>query len=233
MNDIDANINEKLKQQKAAASKAAKSAGETAARTMAEAARTADEAVARAEHVIEDAAMGHTADRVMHALEHEGRLDPAARALAGFANKVIPAGRVRDLLHGVPFGHPLHPAIVQAPLGMWMSANLLDLMPGAGRAATALVGAGVVAAIPAALSGQVDYARLPHVQQRVGVAHWLSVAVTGSLYGASFVARVSGHRRLGKRLALAGLVGGAVAGYLGGHLAYRESGGGGRPALAM
>ncbi|MCL2516747.1 MAG: hypothetical protein FWD85_05130 [Microbacteriaceae bacterium] len=170
------------------------------------------------------------AEGLVHALEHEGRLDPAARLLAKWADLVVPAGRVRDLLHGVPIGHPAHPAFVQAPLGFWMSANLLDLMPGTETPAMALIGAGVVAAVPAALSGQVDFARLPHVQQRVGVVHWAAVAATGSLYGASLVARLMGHRALGKQLALAGLIGVSLAGYLGGHLAYRGSGGAPRPA---
>ncbi|MGW9209755.1 hypothetical protein ACWGR4_22540 [Embleya sp. NPDC055664] len=34
----------------------------------------------------------------------------------------LPQGTVRDTLHGVPLGHPVHPLLVQVPIGTWLSA---------------------------------------------------------------------------------------------------------------
>jgi hypothetical protein len=40
------------------------------------------------------------------------------------AVRLLPPGRVRDALHGVWLGHPLHPVLVQLPVGTWLSASL-------------------------------------------------------------------------------------------------------------
>jgi nitrite reductase/ring-hydroxylating ferredoxin subunit/uncharacterized membrane protein len=168
---------------------------------------------------------GRVVGRVIKTIEGEERLDPIAKALTGAVQKLVPAGPVRDLLHGVPIGHPAHPFLVQFPLGAWMSANVLDLFPGGWIPATALIGAGTAAAGPAALAGAVDFTAAHPEQQRVGVVHWASNLTAVGLYGASFVARISGHRKAGKKLAFAGLVVASVGGYLGGHLAYRQASG--------
>jgi nitrite reductase/ring-hydroxylating ferredoxin subunit/uncharacterized membrane protein len=166
---------------------------------------------------------GRAVGRLIKSIEGQERLDAVAQPLSGFVQKLIPAGPVRDLLHGVPIGHPAHPFLVQFPLGAWMSANVLDLLPGGWVPATALIGAGTAAAAPAAAAGAVDFAAAHPEQQRVGVVHWASNTVTVALYGASFLARLGGKRTAGKRLALAGLVVASVGGYLGGHLAYRQA----------
>jgi nitrite reductase/ring-hydroxylating ferredoxin subunit len=166
---------------------------------------------------------GRAVGRAIATIEADERLDKLAQPLMGFIQKLIPEGPVRDLLHGTPIGHPAHPFLVQIPLGAWMSANVLDLLPGGWIPATALIGVGTAAAAPAAAAGAVDLAAAHPEQQRVGLIHWASVATAGALYGASFVARLSGNRKAGKRLALAGLVAASVGGYLGGHLAYRQA----------
>ncbi|WP_245979617.1 Rieske 2Fe-2S domain-containing protein [Gryllotalpicola protaetiae] len=166
---------------------------------------------------------GRAVGRLIKTIEGEERLDKLAQPLMGFIQKLVPEGPVRDLLHGVPLGHPAHPFLVQFPLGAWTSANVLDLIPGGWIPATALVGVGTAAAIPAAAAGAVDFAAAHPEQQRVGLVHWASVATAGTLYGASFVARISGNKKAGKRLAFAGLVAASVGGYLGGHLAYRQA----------
>ncbi|KIF01023.1 (2Fe-2S)-binding protein, partial [Streptomyces sp. RSD-27] len=63
---------------------------------------------------------------------------PQADALiAGLrrAIRALPLGPARDLLHGRPLGHPAHPVLVQVPVGTWLSAGVLDLLPGRQRAA--------------------------------------------------------------------------------------------------
>jgi len=166
---------------------------------------------------------GRAVGRLIKTIESEERLDPLAQKLSGFIQKLVPTGPMRDLLHGVPIGHPAHPFLVQVPLGAWMSANVLDALPGGWIPATALVGVGTAAAAPAALAGAVDFSSANPDQQRVGVVHWAANTVGVALYGASLVARLGGRRRAGKTLALAGLAAVSVGGYLGGHLAYRQA----------
>ncbi|GAA4165011.1 hypothetical protein GCM10022286_27560 [Gryllotalpicola daejeonensis] len=166
---------------------------------------------------------GRAVGRLIKTIEGDERLDKIAAPVSDFLQKLIPPGPVRDLLHGTPLGHPAHPFLVQVPLGAWMSANVLDLLPGGWIPATALVGVGTAAAIPAAATGATDFSAANREHQRVGLIHWASVATAGALYGASFVARLSGNRKAGKRLALAGLAAASVGGYLGGHIAYHQA----------
>ncbi|MGH3200753.1 MAG: hypothetical protein ACRDOA_09735 [Streptosporangiaceae bacterium] len=56
--------------------------------------------------------------------EHDSRLDKAVSA-GQRAARLIRPGKVRDVLHGVWLGHPLHPVLVQAPVGAWLSASIM------------------------------------------------------------------------------------------------------------
>jgi nitrite reductase/ring-hydroxylating ferredoxin subunit len=132
-------------------------------------------------------------------------------------------GRVRDVLHGVWLGHPLHPALVQVPIGAWTSAGVLDMLPGGRRAATLLIGVGTVSAVPAIVAGWNDWSALTREQRRVGLVHAAANALALGLYAASLVARMSGDHRMGRRLAYAGLGSVSIGGYLGGHLSYRQA----------
>lgn len=74
-------------------------------------------------------------------LEQASALDRVGDRLQRVVQGILRPQRVRDLLHGVWLGHPLHPALVQVPVGAWMSAAMVDLMlPDQRRAATTLVG---------------------------------------------------------------------------------------------
>jgi nitrite reductase/ring-hydroxylating ferredoxin subunit/uncharacterized membrane protein len=63
-----------------------------------------------------------TVDRV-EAIEALDRVSEPAKSLV---QRVLPR-RVRDFLNGVWLGHPLHPALVQVPVGSWVSASVLDM----------------------------------------------------------------------------------------------------------
>ncbi|HEY2674105.1 MAG TPA: DUF2231 domain-containing protein [Rugosimonospora sp.] len=93
-------------------------------------------------------------------------------------------GRVRDALHGVWLGHPLHPALVQVPVGAWFSAAVLDALPGMERSATVLVGAGTASAVPAVLAGWNDWSDLSTQPRRVGLVHAVANGVGIGLYTA-------------------------------------------------
>ncbi|MFC4242994.1 Rieske 2Fe-2S domain-containing protein [Gryllotalpicola reticulitermitis] len=169
--------------------------------------------------------VGRATGRVLAAIEHDDRLDPLAQSLTKTVQKLVPEGPLRDLLHGAPLGHPAHPFLVQIPLGTWTSAAVLDMLPFGWFPATALIGVGTVAAVPAAVTGSVDWSAGHPEQQRVGLVHWAANATAVVLYSASLAARLTGHKRVGKRLAFAGFAAVSVGGYIGGHLAYRQASG--------
>lgn len=157
-------------------------------------------------------------------LENAGWLDPAASWVARTVRTVLPTG-LKDILHGVPLGHPLHPLLIVVPLGAWSSAAALDVLPGNERAARLLVGLGVLSAAPTALAGAADFSELDTEQQRTGVVHQASNVLALGLYAASWLARVRGGQGLGRTLGFAGLAVTMAGGFLGGHLSYRQGAG--------
>src|SRR3712207_5470046 len=88
-------------------------------------------------------------DRVADVSSFDKVIEPARRAV----DAALRPQAVKDLLHGTWLGHPLHPVLVQVPVGAWVSAGLLDAIPRLRPAATVLIGTGVAAARPAAMSG--------------------------------------------------------------------------------
>lgn len=132
---------------------------------------------------------------------------------------------LRQLLHGVPAGHPLHPLLVQVPLGAWLSAGLLDLVPGNHRAARTLTAVGLASSGIATAAGYVDWAELDREQQRTGWVHSMVNFAAMTLFGLSWWDRRRGNHGRGKLFGFAGLVVVSAGGYLGGHLAYRQRAG--------
>ena len=76
----------------------------------------------------------------MSRLEQESRLDRLVSAGQPAARLIRP-GRLRDTLHGVWLGHPLHPMLIQVPVGAWLSVAILDLSRRDERASRQLVAA--------------------------------------------------------------------------------------------
>ncbi len=150
-------------------------------------------------------------------------LDRVTWPLTSAVNGILPPGPVRDLLHGVPIGHALHPLLVQVPVGAWTSAALLDLLPGQQRAADTLIALGVLAFPPAAISGWTDWSVQHPQQKRVGVVHAVSNGIAAGLYAGSLIARLRRRRTVGRLLAYAGYGVAGIGAYLGGHLAYRQA----------
>jgi nitrite reductase/ring-hydroxylating ferredoxin subunit/uncharacterized membrane protein len=150
-------------------------------------------------------------------------LDPVVRRVHDVVDALLKPRAVEDVLHGVPAGHPVHPAIVLVPAGTWIGAAVLDLLPGTAKASRTLVGVGVLAAAPAILTGWADWARSRREQQRVGIVHAAANESAWVLYAASWLVRRSGHEGAGRALSYLGfgLVG--FGGYLGGHLGYRQT----------
>jgi nitrite reductase/ring-hydroxylating ferredoxin subunit len=91
------------------------------------------------------------------------------------------------------------------------------------RAADALVGVGVLAAVPTAATGLSDLADVVDPRERsLGTAHALGNLTALVLYGGSYLARRRGRRAAGVRLAMLGAAVMTGAGFIGGHLAFRK-----------
>ncbi|MCY0917419.1 hypothetical protein OS965_04395 [Streptomyces sp. H27-G5] len=155
-------------------------------------------------------------------IEHATQADPAVRALQKVIRS-LPLGGARDHLRGRALGHPVHPVLVQVPIGCWLSAAVLDFVPGAQCGATVLTAVGLAGVAPAAVAGWVDWADLPPEQARVGLAHAASNAVAVTCYVIALTNRLGGRRTKGRLWSMAGLTAVAVTGALGGHVAYRQA----------
>lgn len=158
---------------------------------------------------------------ILRRLESAEALDRVITPLRKAARWLRP-GPVRDTLHGVWLGHPVHPMLVQAALGAWLSAGVLDLAPDGDRAARRLTVFGLLASAPAALAGIADWSEQHEQQMRVGVVHAFANLTATGLYGASLLAATEPRRRA---LRYAGLAAVGTGGLLGGHISYHQAGG--------
>lgn len=158
-------------------------------------------------------------------LEKTRVLDRPIRVVAKAVREKIGPGRLRDWLHGVPTGKPLHPPLATVSLGCWLSATLLDVTHTDPRAARVLIAAGVGGALPTAAAGITDWSSLHREQQRVGFVHMLANLTALGLFSGSLALRLTGRERGGRWLSVAGLSAAGIGGYLGGHLAYRLAAG--------
>jgi nitrite reductase/ring-hydroxylating ferredoxin subunit/uncharacterized membrane protein len=164
-------------------------------------------------------------DATVEAVESAKWLDPSVRLTKKAVDASLPSDNVRDLLHGVWAGHALHPALVIVPLGSWISASVLDFLPGRRDAAQTLVGFGLATAGPAIAAGFADWSDLHPQQQRTGLVHAAANGVALALQYVSWRARRQGRQARGVSYGLAALTVGSVGAYLGGHLAYRQGAG--------
>ncbi|MEV0897081.1 Rieske 2Fe-2S domain-containing protein [Actinoplanes sp. NPDC049802] len=169
--------------------------------------------------------------QVLTRLEQANALDGASDRLQAAVTATIRPRSLRDLLHGTWLGHPLHPVLVQVPVGAFLSAALLDLAGtvtssrSSERAATALIGAGLAGVAPAVLAGLVDWSETTKDRRRVGLVHAAANALATSLYATSLAARLTGRVTQGKALAFAGLSVAGAGAFLGGHLSYAQGAG--------
>jgi nitrite reductase/ring-hydroxylating ferredoxin subunit/uncharacterized membrane protein len=152
-------------------------------------------------------------------------LDGPAGPIASKVRELIPAGPVKDVLSGTPIGHALHPLLTDVPIGTWTSATILDLVGGeaARPAARRLIGVGLLAAAPTAVSGWSDWADSEIADdqvRRIGIVHAIANVGATVLYGASLLARRRGAHGTGVLLGLAGAGALGAGGWLGGDLAF-------------
>lgn len=158
--------------------------------------------------------------RAAAALEQYRRLDCPAERLERLAGSVLKNESLRAAIGGRWLGHALHPLLTDWPLGLWMSASLLDVLggPSARTPARRLIAFGLAAALPTSLAGLSDWLSASQAQRRVGTVHAATNASAVALYSFSLAARYRGRYARGVALALAGGLATSIGGYLGGHL---------------
>ena len=162
-------------------------------------------------------------------VERQGWLDkagaPMQKAIAGLWSATGTGGeQVKELFHGRPLGHPLHPALVSIPIGAWSLACIFDALSLTSAklrpAADTSIGIGLAGAATAALTGLTDWEHTTGDARRVGVAHALLNTAATVLYIASLRHRMAGRRGMGMLSSALGYGIANVSAALGGHLSY-------------
>ncbi|MDQ3862529.1 MAG: Rieske 2Fe-2S domain-containing protein [Actinomycetota bacterium] len=163
--------------------------------------------------------------RVVEALPF---LDDIAEEVQPKVQEAVAAGgtTARNVLDGVWFEAPLHPALTDVPLGSWTAALVFDgLDVATGKepvrhAADASLVFGVLGALGAAVTGLSDWRYLSGGSRRMGVAHALLNTIGLVLSIVSLLLRATGRRNAGRLAFLAGFSVGGIAAHLGGELSY-------------
>lgn len=166
------------------------------------------------------------AERVTNAIERSSVFDTIGGTLGDLVNRAVPPGRVKDLLAGTWYGHPLHPMLTDVTIGAWGSAMVLDISPGTDTEAGArrLIAAGIGASLPTAASGLSELADIVDAgPRRVAAAHALANVAAVVFYTGSYAARRRDSHGAGRTLSAAGTAMLIASGFLGSHLSYRQA----------
>jgi nitrite reductase/ring-hydroxylating ferredoxin subunit/uncharacterized membrane protein len=155
-------------------------------------------------------------------------LDDVAESVQPKVQEVIDRGgtKTRNILDGVWFGSPLHPALTDVPVGAWTATMALDAVEvatgsrAARNAADGALAVGIVGGIAAAAVGLSDWRYLSGGSRRMGVAHGLLNAAGLVLNTLSLGLRAAGRRRAGQLAFLAGFSLNGMGAHLGGELSY-------------
>ena len=163
-----------------------------------------------------------SAKKAIRRIEHTKALDRAVDILEPFVRRLTRHDRVKNTLSGARLGHRLHPALTDLPIGAWVSASLLDVVGGRNARASArrLVGFGIVAAVPAALTGLSDWHDTDKETRRVGIVHAAANTAGLVMQMTSWSARGKVHYWRAKVLSAGSLGAVGLGGYLGGHMAF-------------
>ena len=142
-----------------------------------------------------------------------------------------PPRRLKSLLNGTWFGHPLHPAITDVPVTAWMLTAIFDIIWLISQSSWAAYGAfvtvivGLLGALGAIVTGLTDWSDTYGSERRVGLNHALYNAIATVLYLVSFVIRLVNGPDDSIVAAILGFVGLAsviYAAYLGGEMVFTK-----------
>ncbi len=150
---------------------------------------------------------------------------------------------LKHILQGKWLGHPLHPALVHLPTGLWPAALLFDTISASGaggsaivRASFACIAGGLLVALVAIPAGLADFVEIKPGKpaRRIAVYHMVLNLVATALFGINLwlrrdaVADARAVPSLQLTLSVLGVLILFVSGYLGGRLAYDRGIGVGR-----
>ncbi len=164
-------------------------------------------------------------------IDQQQWLEPTGDALQQAIGKVArregPSRAIKDALHGVWLGHPLHPALTDLPLGAWSVSFLLDLAglggsKAARRGADISLGIGIVGAVASALTGLTDWQETYGRERRVGLLHGLLNATALTFYTGSWMLRRNKRRSSALFFSTLGYSTGLLSAYLGGELVFGQ-----------
>jgi nitrite reductase/ring-hydroxylating ferredoxin subunit/uncharacterized membrane protein len=164
-----------------------------------------------------------------------------------------PPRRLKSLLNGTWFGHPLHPLMTDVPVTAWILTAIFDVIwlithtswAAYGGFVTVIVG--LLGALGAIVTGLTDWSDTYGAERRVGLNHALYNAIATILYVVSFLLRLLAGPGDGIAAVIIGFVGLAsliYAAYLGGdmvfvkgtgvnHTAWEVAGEGYEPVMAV
>lgn len=163
-------------------------------------------------------------------------LERLSDALAGAIGAIVgsqrkPPRRLKSFLNGTWFGHPIHPAIVEVPVGVWLLAAVFDIIwlavpdasVWAARAAEGTIIVGLVAALGAAVTGATDWSDTYGGERRTGLYHGSLMLLAFVLYLISIILRLNDPAGNNLAAAILGFIAIAIvlfAAYLGGTMVF-------------
>src|SRR4051794_19560561 len=145
---------------------------------------------------------------LIDAAESAAVLDGPGKAIGKQVRSLVKQP-LKDVLSGTWLGHALHPLLTDVVIGTFLSTTLLDLAGGDedGQAGARLIGIGIAAYAPTALTGVNDWADTEPVSdgvRRAGLVHAASNTTALALYAGSLVTRRNGRRGRARLLSAAG-----------------------------
>ncbi len=142
-------------------------------------------------------------------LEQATALDRLVGLLQPVAAALVATRGPADLLHGRFMGHAAHPLLTQVPdrhVGELGRSSTSSAARRSRPAATRLIGTGILAAVPTAVTGLAEWAvTTDQPARRVGVVHAVANTVGLLLYTASYRSRRRGHHLRGVGLGMTAL----------------------------
>src|SRR5215467_13904491 len=162
-------------------------------------------------------------ERLSDALQH------IIQVIVGSNRK--PPRRLKSLLNGTWFGHPLHPAITDVPITSWVLTALFDLIwlithsSWSAYAAFVTVIVGLLGALGAIVTGLTDWSDTYGSERRVGLNHALFNSTATLLYLVSFILRLlagPGDSIAAAIIGFVGLASVSYAAYLGGEMVFTK-----------
>lgn len=134
---------------------------------------------------------------------------------------------LKNLSHGTWFGHPLHPAATDIPVGAWLGTLIFDIIwlidnrsSSLAVASNILLIIGLAGAVVSVLTGTIDWNDTYGKERRVGITHGIVNTVATLVYVVALVLRLTGHQFSGFILSTVGLVILLLGAYLGGELVF-------------